>query len=129
MSILEAIHPVLMSRDVSVSVSFYQRLGFSLRFHDRPSDPKYAVVTRDAVELHLQWQDESHWTYPIDRPTYRFLVQNVDELYSMFRKTGAIADQVSSDGTYATPRNTPWGTREFHLRDPGDNGLQFYRPL
>ncbi len=129
MSKLEAVHPVLMSRDVSVSVSFYQRLGFSLTFQDRPSDPKYAVVARDGVELHLQWQDESHWTYPIDRPTYRFLVQDVDELYSMLQKTGAIADQVSSDGPYRTPRNTPWGTREFHLRDPGDNGLQFYRPL
>ena len=27
------------------------------------------------------------------------------------------------------PADTPWGTREFHLRDPDLNGLQYYRTL
>src|SRR5439155_18144163 len=35
---LESIHPVLMSRDVSASVRFYTRLGFSMTFQDRPID-------------------------------------------------------------------------------------------
>jgi hypothetical protein len=26
-------------------------------------------------------------------------------------------------------RDTSWGTREFHVRDPDRNGLQFYRSL
>ena len=30
---------------------------------------------------------------------------------------------------WAAPGDTPWGTREFHLRDPGGNSLQFYRPM
>src|SRR5437870_6415873 len=82
---LESIHPVLMSRDVSASVRFYTRLGFSMTFQDRPIDPQYAGVLRDGVELHLQWQAESQWAYPIDRPTYRIRVQEVDALYAELR--------------------------------------------
>ena len=32
------------------------------------------------------------------------------------------------DGSpWGMPADTPWGTREFHLRDPGGNVLQFYQ--
>ena len=30
---------------------------------------------------------------------------------------------------WALPGDTPWGTREFHVRDPGGNGLHFYQVL
>ena len=129
MSRLEAVHPVLMSRDVRASLRFYERLGFSLTFQDRPVDPRYACIARDGVELHLQWQDETQWAYPIDRPTYRFLVQDVDALYAELRSAGALAERVPSGSPWLTPGDTPWGTREFHVRDPDGNGLQFYRAL
>ena len=129
MSRLEAVHPVLMSRDVPSSVRFYESLGFSLTFQDRPLDPKYAAVARDGVELHLQWHDETAWAHPGDRPTYRFLVEDVDALYGAFRRTGALAAPAPGHGPWDAPGNTPWGTREFHLRDPDGNGLQFYRGL
>jgi catechol 2,3-dioxygenase-like lactoylglutathione lyase family enzyme len=117
---LESVQPVLMSRDVVKSIRFYQRLGFVLAGQDSPTDPKYARVQRDSVELHLQWHDAIEWDYPNDRPTYRFLVLEVDELYREFSESDALSD--------ATPlMDTPWGTREFHLRDPDANGLQFYR--
>jgi uncharacterized damage-inducible protein DinB/catechol 2,3-dioxygenase-like lactoylglutathione lyase family enzyme len=124
---LEAVHPVLMSRDVSASVRFYRRLGFSRTFQDRPRDPRYAAVAREGVELHLQWQDESQWATPIDRPTYRFLVRDVDALYRAFGAAGALALQAGAS-PWRAPGDTPWGTREFHLQDPDGNGLQFYRP-
>jgi catechol 2,3-dioxygenase-like lactoylglutathione lyase family enzyme len=129
MSRLESVQPVLMSRNVAASIHFYERLGFSLTFQDRAFDPKYAGVARDGVELHLQWQNETQWANPIDRPTYRFVVQDVDVFYTELRSAGALPEQALGGSPWQRPADTPWGTREFHLRDPDGNGLQFYRPL
>jgi predicted enzyme related to lactoylglutathione lyase len=111
-----------MVRDVPRAIRFYQSIGFALKGQDDPQDPKYAVILRDGVELHLQWHDAKEWTYPNDRPTYRFLVRDVDGLFSQFAATIVNPD-------IKPPFDSPWGTREFHLRDPDLNGLQFYRPL
>ena len=115
---LETVHPVLMSRDVARSVAFYERLGFRLAGQDSPTNPRYARLMRDEVEIHLQWHDAKEWEYPNDRPTYRFVVREVDELHQQFRDAGVIDMKEVGD--------TPWGTREFHVRDPDMNGLQFY---
>jgi catechol 2,3-dioxygenase-like lactoylglutathione lyase family enzyme len=119
---LEAVHPVLMVRDVPRTIRFYEKLGFTLTGQDDPREPKYAVLQRDGVELHFQWHDAKEWDYPNDRPTYRFLVRDVDGLHRLFRESGEVLDMKDV-------ADTPWGTREFHLRDPDLNGLQFYRAL
>jgi catechol 2,3-dioxygenase-like lactoylglutathione lyase family enzyme len=111
-----------MVRDVQRAIRFYKSIGFALRSQDVPNDPKYAVIARDGVELHLQWHDAQEWTYPNDRPTYRFFVRDVDGLHREFRETGQPLDMKDV-------AETAWGTREFHLRDPDLNGLQFYHPL
>lgn len=126
---LESVHPVLMSSHVAASVRFYERLGFSVTFQDTPVDPKYAGVRRDGVELHLQWHDQSQWAYPNDRPTYRFFVRDVDALYSELRENGALDPKATGGSPWLAPGDTPWGTREFHVRDPDGNGLQFYRSV
>ena len=126
---LESVHPVLMVRDVAASVRFYKRLGFSLRFQDNPADPRYAGVIRDGVEFHLQWHDKAQWAYPNDRPTYRFVVREVDALYAEFHHNGVLGEQDVGHSPWSIPGDTPWGTREFHVRDPDGNGLQFYRSL
>ena len=108
---LECVHPVLMSRDVDNSIRFYEKLGFVLVGQDTPVMPRYARMRRDGVELNFQWHDAKEWDYPNDRPTYRFVVQDVDGIYVQFRESGALVD--------AKPvTETPWGTREFHVRDP-----------
>lgn len=119
---LEAVHPVVMSRDVRRSIRFYQLLGFVLIGQDVEAAPRYAWMRRDAVELHFQWHDAREWEFPNDRPTYRFVVEDVDGLYRQFREQPEVTD-------IKPPSDTPWGTREFHLRDPDANGLQFYRVL
>ena len=126
---LHSVHPVLMAKDVAASLHFYSALGFSLSFVDQPGDPKYAGVVRDGVELHIQWADATQWTYPIDRPAYRFVVSDVDAIYREFADTGIIGSSASQGSPWAAPADTPWGTREFHLRDPGQNSLQFYQSL
>lgn len=123
---LRAVHPVLAAHDVDESLEFYRQMGFVVSFHDSPSQSRYAVVERDGVELHLQWADPSQ-CYPADRPVYRFLVHDVDALYREFAASGAVRPDTSQGSPWARPADTPWGTREFHLRDPGGNSVQFYR--
>jgi catechol 2,3-dioxygenase-like lactoylglutathione lyase family enzyme len=115
-----------MARDVTAAVAFYARLGFVEVFRDSPEAPRYAAVRRGLVELHLQWADPGQWAHPGDRPVYRFPTADVDVLYAEAVASGAVADQAG--GPYASPADTPWGTREFHVRDPGANVLQFYGP-
>ena len=124
---LKDVHPVLASNNVEMSLSFFRRLGFREVFRDEPNDPKYAIVRCDEVELHIQWASSEQWSASIDRPVYRFLVTDVDALYEEFVGSGCINSELKSRSPWASPANTPWGTREFHIRDPGQNGLQFYR--
>lgn len=123
---ITAVHPVLAARDVNESLAFYARLGFLATFTDDPARPRYAAMRRGTVELHLQWADASQWTPGGDRPVVRFPTPDPDALHAEFLGSGAVTAD-SSGGPYARPADTPWGTREFHLRDPGGNGLQFYR--
>lgn len=116
---IDAVQPVLMSRDVAASIRFYETLGFVRTFGGPPEHPHYAAVQRDGAELHLQWHDAAELGRPGDRPTYRFVVADVDGLYQEFRDAG-----VSKD--IKPVSETAWGTREFHVRDPDGNGLQFY---
>ena len=119
---LESVQPVLMSRDVVRSVEFYAKLGFTLAGQDDADNPKYARIRRDDIELHLQWHDAKEWEYPNDRPSYRFVVSDVDAIYERFNENKALIDATEI-------KETPWGTREFHLRDLDMNVLQFYRWL
>jgi catechol 2,3-dioxygenase-like lactoylglutathione lyase family enzyme len=121
---IRAVHPVLMAPDLGAALAFYQRLGFQLVFLDASPEPRYAALARDGVEVHLQWAEAP--AGPGDRPVVRFLVEDVDRLYEELAAAGALAE---ASGPFAAPRDSAWGTRELHLRDPGRNGLQFYAPL
>ncbi len=112
---LIAVVPVLMSRDVSLALTFYARLGFTIDFQDDPINPRYAGISRDSVQLQLQWQDAVHWDNTLDRPMIRFLVQDLDALHAEF----------TGQGFPAAPFDTAWGTRELHFYDGDGNGLQF----
>lgn len=129
---ITAVHPVLMAREVAASLAFYAGLGFAPDFLDDPSAPKYAVVRRGRVELHLQWADASQWAHAGDRPAYRFLAPDVDALHAEFLAAGGLTSATNASAMarspWAVPADTPWGTREFHIRDPGGNVLQFYQP-
>ena len=103
-------------------MEFYvERLGFRLLFADSESDPRYAGVGRDDVEIHLQWHDAAEWE-AVERPMLRFVVPDVDALHDEYAGKG-----VFHEGTAL--RDTAWGTREFAFYDPYRNGLTFYRDL
>jgi catechol 2,3-dioxygenase-like lactoylglutathione lyase family enzyme len=114
---LERVEPVLNVRDVPAATRFYAHLGFVEQFRDDPDAPRFVLVRRNDVVLALQWHD--FVGIAGDRPTVRFPVDDVDALSKEF---GPLPDRTDVS-------DTPWGTREFHVRDPDGNGLQFYRDL
>ncbi len=124
---LLAVHPVLMASDVRRSISFFEDLGFTTSFFDDQDNPRYVGLTRNNVEIHVQWNELSSTDKGLDRPVYRFLVRDVDALYREFsdRANGVLA--AAQTTPWCAPADTPWGTREFHVRDPSGNGLQFYQ--
>lgn len=87
------------------------------------------AIRCDGIELHLQWHAKGELDHPGDRPTYRFVVGDTDGLYAEFCQSGAIDPHAPKKSPWASPGDTPWHTREFHVQDPDRNGLQFYRPL
>jgi predicted enzyme related to lactoylglutathione lyase len=101
---LQAVHPILAASNVEEMVRFYQCLGFAVVFQDAPIDPKYVAVKRDGVELHIQWADKEQWAYPTDRPAYRFVVTDVDEMYQEFVKSGGIRAE-TGQGSWV---DSPW---------------------
>ena len=106
---LLAVHPVLGASDVAELVQFYQCLGFTVVFQDVPINPKYVAVKRDSVQLHIQWADKEQWAYPIDRPAFRVVVNDVDAIYGEFVKSGAVRADTSQGSPWSTPADTPWG--------------------
>jgi catechol 2,3-dioxygenase-like lactoylglutathione lyase family enzyme len=112
---IERVEPVLNVRNVTAATRFYAQLGFVERFRDHPTSPTFVLVSRDDAMLALQWHD--FVGIAGDRPTLRFPVNDVDGLSNEF---GPLPDRTEV-------WDTAWNTREFHVRDPDGNGLQFYR--
>ena len=106
-----------MVRDVGRALAFYARLGFEEVFRDDDHAPRFAMVARDAACLAMQWHD--YEGVAGDRPVLRFPTHDVDALSAEFE---GVADRTEV-------ADTSWGTREFHVRDPDGNGLQFYADL
>jgi catechol 2,3-dioxygenase-like lactoylglutathione lyase family enzyme len=119
---IKSVNPVLPARDVSATVSFFlNKLGFARIFQDAPTEPKYAGVRRQGVELHIQWHDPAEWA-AVERPSLRFNVEDLEGLLAEFRNRDAMGPEVAI-------RSTPWGTKEFAFFDPNQNGLTFYSDL
>lgn len=106
-----------MVRDVSRALAFYAQLGFEEVFRDDDHAPKFAMVARDGACLAMQWHD--YEGVAGDRPVLRFPTHDVDALSEEF---AGVVDRTEV-------ADTSWGTREFHVRDPDGNGLQFYADL
>ncbi|MEY8848505.1 VOC family protein [Psychroserpens sp. XS_ASV72] len=120
---LKQIHPVLPVKNVNEAIDFYvTKLGFKLFFKDEGDDPKYGGVTRDAVEIHLQWHDEKEWDLHIDRPLLRIYVEEVDALFEEYKTKDVFHKNTSI-------KDTAWRTREFGFYDLYGNGLVFYKDI
>lgn len=122
--------PALPVREMSRSISFYcDTLGFSLIHHDGG----FAIVRRDAVEVHLWEASDTSWETRAPAPrvvsgaesflagtaSCRIAVVGVDALYRALEPHGMVHPN-------ALLGDKPWGTREFGVLDPDGNLITLY---
>ena len=105
--------PILPSRDLAATVSFYRRLGFEGDIH---SHGDYAILVRGTAELHFFTQRELK---PAESHAGCYIrVADVDSIYRAFAAAG-----LPGQGIPRLDRleNKPWGLREFALVDADGN--------
>jgi catechol 2,3-dioxygenase-like lactoylglutathione lyase family enzyme len=118
--------PVMIVRDMAEALGFYTGvLDFELAFAMPPEAPFYAVLTRDADELHLQLQitggkQPGHGTAIL-------VCTAIDALFARFTARG-LSNRRADSPVHAAPLDQTWGTREFYVDDPSDNTLVFQQP-
>jgi catechol 2,3-dioxygenase-like lactoylglutathione lyase family enzyme len=131
MKLLNAI-PALPVRHIARSVEFYRdKLGFALR-HEEDA---FAILGRDAVELHLWAAADERWraragpspvvsgaeSFIAGTASCRVAVVGVEELHRSLEPLGI----VHPNAHLATK---PWGTREFAVLDLDRNLITFFEP-
>jgi hypothetical protein len=114
--------PILPSRSVSETLTFFRRLGFDGRIVG--NGDSYAMLTRGTIELHFFTHSELR---PADScACCYFRVLDVKEMFDAF----ALA-KLPRKGI---PRmdaleDKPWGMREFAIVDPDGNLLRIGQVL
>lgn len=122
--------PALPVASVAQSVAFYQdKLGFIL-IHQ---DSGFAILRRDAVEIHLWEASDRRWearnaippivsgaeSFIAGTASCRVMVEDVDGLHAELQPHGILHPN-------AQLRDQPWGSREFGVCDPDNNLITFF---
>jgi catechol 2,3-dioxygenase-like lactoylglutathione lyase family enzyme len=111
--VLTAAVPILPARDMDEAVAFYGRLGF----HEVRRHADYALLRREAAELHLWLCDDRHLA---ENTACYLRVIDIETLHSQLR--AAALERISA------PEARPWGMTEFYVWDPSGNLLRFGQP-
>ena len=129
MKLTQAI-PALPARQVAQSAAFYRdKLGFAI-VHE---DTGFAIVLRDAVEIHSWQADDEGWrgrtgaapvvsgaeSFIAGTASCRVQVAGVNELHAELQPLGVLHPN-------AQLADQPWGTREFGVIDPDGNLVTFF---
>ena len=116
-----SVYPVA---DVAASIAWYRCVfEFEPRIVNPPGDevPVYAVLQRGGVSIHLLRSDEAPYglTSPVQT---QFRVDGaLDDLFRRVEAMGVIVIQ--------SPRDRPWGHRDFMVADPDRNIVWVTVPL
>ena len=114
--------PQLRTTDLAESIGFYTtQLGFTLEFQ---YEDFYAGVRAGEHVIHLKLVDDMD-------PSIAFVAR--EEHFHLYLKTDdvvAAADRLRSTGVHIERevQETPWGTREFAIRDNQGHTLYFGQP-
>mgnify|MGYP003552444553 CR=1 FL=1 len=104
--------PFFLARDLPATLAFYKHLGF----HCRHQDHEYAIIVRDAIEIHFgvkaDLRDE-------DATLCRVRVEGIDDLYADYRARGVVHPNGALE-------RKPWGSQEFSIVDPNNFLITFY---
>jgi len=113
--------PILPSRSLADTLTFFERLGFEGRIHQHGD---YAIMTRGTAELHFFTHRELR---PEESAAACYIrVVDVDDVYHAF-------EAAKLPGTGIPRRdvleNKPWGMREFAVVDPDGNLIRIGQPF
>lgn len=114
--------PALPVRNIPMAVAFYrERLGFAMRH----VEDGFAILHRDAIELHL-WEANNPDTpgaepYLAGSASCRVQVEGVHALYAEYCEQGVIHP-------FGTLALQPWGVEDFTILDQDGNGIAFFEP-
>ena len=129
--------PALPVQSIKQSCEYYtNRLGFRIRHQDEG----FAIVVRDAVEIHLWQSSDESWKEKgaslVENPicsgaesfiagtaSCRIQVQGIEELFEEYKSK----DVLHSVSTKVEEQ--PWGDKEFHAVDIHRNLLTFYEEI
>ncbi|WP_314104803.1 VOC family protein [uncultured Stenotrophomonas sp.] len=111
----QTVIPQLRMTDSSVSVPFYQRMGFSIDWEHRfePGMPLFVQLNREGQCLFLT----EHAGDCEPGGAVYFRVADVDAVHSALVAAGA--------PVFRAPADMPWGGREMMVVDPDHNRLRF----
>jgi catechol 2,3-dioxygenase-like lactoylglutathione lyase family enzyme len=124
-----AVIPAMPVKEMARSVAFYRsKLGFDVPHQDTA----FAILRRDAAEIHLWVAADESWRSRAGSPpvvsgaesfiagtsSCRVVVENIDDLYHALQPLGI----VHPNGAL---RDQPWGWRTFGVLDPDNNLITF----
>ncbi len=117
---IRQIAPVFFATDIPSTLAWYKsKLGFECvgKWQDPPS---YAIVMRDQCAIHFRCAEPptaNPEKYAEELLDAYINVEDASALYAEYRASGAEFTRELGD--------TPWGTREFVVRDCGGRLLVF----
>jgi catechol 2,3-dioxygenase-like lactoylglutathione lyase family enzyme len=117
--------PVLPSKDLEETLSFYSRLGFELR--GAPIEKyRYLIIGRGSIELHFR---DAPDVDPLTTDAGCYIrVRNADALHHEWDQIGVPPNRATGSRLIA-PTDTEYGLREFALVDKSGNLLRIGSPL
>ncbi len=112
--------PTFGVSDVRRAVAFYTEiLDFSLAYLMTPEQPFYAVLAREADELHLSLATNRE---PGGQSAI-VVCENVDRLFAYFMARGLKPSERTDSPVHMGPLDQTWGAREVYIDDPDGNTL------
>ena len=110
-------------KDMDAALAFYeQKLGFTARY--KAEDMSMAILQRGSVEIILQNLDDPHTA---SQTSLRIQLTGVDALYSEYQAQAIPPFHQNVDGAgLGALKETPWGTKEFAVRDLAGVCIAFY---
>jgi catechol 2,3-dioxygenase-like lactoylglutathione lyase family enzyme len=113
--------PILPSRSLTDTLMFYRRLGFDGVVHQHGD---YAIITREAVELHFFTHSE---LVPAESFAGCYIrVSDVDSISRAFSSANLPRKGIPRQDAL---ENKPWGMREFAVVDPDGNLIRIGQML
>ena len=113
--------PILPSRSLSDTLTFYRRLGFDGEIH---SFGDYAIIRRGTVELHFFTHRELR---PTESSAMCYIrVLDAEGLYRAFAPAELPRSGIPRQDTL---EDKPWGMREFAIVDSDGNLLRIGQTL